>query len=159
MNVSVINQQKVISIDEELVQKQVLEVLVTEKISADEVAVYFVDTETISKLHLQFFNDASPTDCISLSYDPPKKAKDSYCFLGEVFICTEIAISYAKNIGAAPQEEVALYLIHGLLHLVGYDDMKPEDEVLMRAKEKEHLSHFRQLNLLPSSTNSTPLEA
>ena len=107
MNVSVINQQKVLPIDAELVKKQVQEVLSYEKISADEVAIYFVDTEAICQLHMQFFNDPSETDCISLSYDSPNESDGMYCFLGEVFICTEIAISYAKSIGVAPFEESA----------------------------------------------------
>ncbi len=94
----------------------------------EEVALYFVSTKTICELHDQFFQDPSPTDCISFPLGETH--------LGEVFVCPATAVAYAEKKGLDPYREVNLYIIHGLLHLVGYDDRTPQEKRIMRKKEK-----------------------
>lgn len=106
-------------------------------ISTDEVIFHFVSLKKISSLHMRFFDDPSPTDCISLPIDPPNKASGGYHLLGEVFICPQVAKLYAKAHNLSLFEEVIRYAVHGLLHLIGYDDIQLKDASVMRKKEEE----------------------
>ena len=134
MIIHVINEQKSLKISSRQVKNLVSLVLKEENCSCDEVSVTFVDTPRICELHEEFFQDNSPTDCISLPMD--MEEDDIYRILGEVFVCTDTAIEYAKEHNTDPKEETALYIVHGLLHLMGYDDIEDEDRVQMRAAEK-----------------------
>lgn len=84
-----------------------------------------VGNATIQKLNRLHHYKDRPTDVISLSYFN-KKMTDPY--VGEIFISVPYARSQAKQIGQSLQEELKFLFIHGLLHLFGYDHMKPADE-------------------------------
>ncbi len=105
-------------------------------ITCDELSIYFVTSPEISKLHKEFFNDPSPTDCISFPLDSS--------YLGDIFICPKAALDYdPKN----PYQEILLYLIHGLLHLLGYDDIEPLPRRKMRKMEKKCMDHLKRKKL------------
>ena len=157
MKVSVINNQKALPISKKLISNQVKAILMHMQILTDEICIHYVDKKSISVIHNQFFQDFSPTDCISLLYDTSSDNTNRYNFLGEIFICTEIAIEYAKKESQSPQEEITLYLVHGLLHLIGYDDIKKEDRIKMRKQEKICLDLLSLLDLLPKDTSHQKL--
>jgi probable rRNA maturation factor len=145
VDVHIFDQQNDLKFSHSTVKAAVKEILFLEKKGCDEVTIHFVDTPTICALHSQFFNDPSTTDCISLPMDSPEE-KD-YCVLGEVFICPKTAIDYAKKHRADAFYEVTLYLAHGILHLLGYEDYgaaEPE----MRAAENRHMQNLKQHDLL-----------
>ena len=75
----------------------------------EEVEVSFITDEAIAKVHADFLADSTPTDVITFAH-------------GEILISTETAIRQAAEHGQAPGREVALYIIHGLLHLNGHED-------------------------------------
>lgn len=128
MNIHVYNDQTAINISIGHVQLLVEHVLLLESVSTQEVMIHFVSKEKISQLHENFFDDPSPTDCISFPIDEET--------LGEVFVCPEVAIEYAHAHNTDPKDEVCLYIVHGLLHLMGYDDIEEKDRKIMRKKEK-----------------------
>ena len=66
-----------------------------------------------------------------------------YSILGEVFICPAIAVEYAEKHQKNPLEETTLYLVHELLHLIGYDDLNPEDRKEMRKAEARHMRKLK----------------
>lgn len=105
------------------------------KISTDEVILHFVSEDTISKLHKKFFNDPSVTDCITFPVDQAD-ARQSYHVLGECFICPKTAISQAMRHDVTTKEELYRYVVHCLLHLIGYDDTNPKDRARMKRKER-----------------------
>ncbi len=113
-------------------------------VKTDEVILHFVDTPTICKLHDQFFNDPTTTDCITLPIDGPNPIS-SPSLLGEVFICPKTGIDYDPE---HPHDEVFLYIIHGLLHLIGYDDIQEEDEKIMRKEEVVCLKLLEQQKMV-----------
>lgn len=115
----------------------VREVLSFLEISPKELAIYFVGEKKISELHEQFFQDPTVTDCITFPIDEE--------FLGEIFVCPKVALSNAKKRGLDPQKEVLLYVIHGILHLIGYDDLNPKERRSMRKMEKSCMRHLGQL--------------
>ncbi|CAF23778.1 unnamed protein product [Candidatus Protochlamydia amoebophila UWE25] len=123
----------------------VKEVIQKEQQTCDEVNIYFVDTATICKLHLDYFNDDTPTDCISFPMD--KDENSPYKILGEIFVCPQTAIEYALSHELDPYEETTLYLVHGLLHLMGYDDLEENDFLIMKEAEIRHMTHLKKLEL------------
>jgi probable rRNA maturation factor len=140
--VNVINQQSALSISTDQVQKIVKEVIRAESQRCDEVDLYFVDTPTICQLHADFFQDDSPTDCISFPLDDESEASP-YRLLGDVFVCPATAVAYAKKHHLNPYDETLLYIVHGLLHLMGYDDLNNQDRREMRKAEARHIQNLQ----------------
>lgn len=149
MQISVYKTQKKFPIDAASVHPVVLSVLAGERQQADEVAVHFVGTQKICALHAQFFDDPSPTDCISFPIDDPSTF--GYRVLGEVFICPETGFRFLPKDQRHTEklyEELTLYLVHGLLHLLGYDDIDPGDREVMRKTERFHMQRLKKANSL-----------
>lgn len=145
MNVSVSNKQKSLVIVSSQIKKIAIEVVRFEKKEYDEVAIHLVDKKTISRLHVEYFDDPSPTDCISFPVD--EEGGSGYRVLGDVFVCTEVALEYAISHHLDPYEEVTLYIVHGLLHLMGYDDIDKGPRAKMRAAEQRQMKHLNRLGL------------
>lgn len=83
-----------------------------------------VTDEAIARVHAQFFNDPSPTDVITFPY-------------GEILLGAGTVAAHAAGHGHSPDREAALCLIHGLLHLRGFDDLEPGPrECMGRTQEK-----------------------
>lgn len=146
MQVETINQQKSIAIDLRSVKKIVRFLLLELKIKCDEVAIHFVDIKTICELHQTFFNDPTPTDCITFPIDDTLESS-YYRMLGEVFVCPEVGIDYAKKNGKDPLDEICLYIIHGLLHLLGFNDIKEDEKLIMRKKEEWCINRLKEKNI------------
>ncbi len=140
MNVNFYNNSSFV-IEPSFVEALVISSLDFCSVKSSEVTIYFVDKSTICKLHEDFFNDPSLTDCISFPLDDPSEEGG---ILGEVFVCPEVAVDYAPE---TPLQEVALYIVHGLLHLLGYDDQTEEECVKMRAQEHYLLEKFGLLTV------------
>lgn len=149
-HVCILNQQSSLKFLETPLQALVESVLSEEGQSCDELALHFVETAEICRLHADFFNDPSTTDCISFPIDIDSEMGDEYRVLGEVFVCPETAINYAKEHNSNPYEELTLYVVHGLLHLLAYDDIEDEDRVLMREAETRNMNRLRRLGLILS---------
>lgn len=109
------------------------------KVICDEISIYFVDEKTICKLHKLHFNDPTLTDCISIQVDEPGTLN---CYLGEIYVCPQVAQTYIQKNKGNLYQEITLYLIHGILHLVGFDDIEPEDEKKMRLAEKDVMDYL-----------------
>jgi probable rRNA maturation factor len=146
MKIIIIDEQSSIKIDKKIIKLQVKTILEKEDIRTDEVILNFVNTKKIKELHLKYFNDEKSTDCISFPIDRPSE-KTSYHILGEVFVCTDTAKSYSKKHKIDIKKELALYIIHTLLHLIGFDDINESDIKIMRKKEKYYLSLFEKKNI------------
>lgn len=145
MIINIINEQDSLPINSDKVEKIISEIIKKEKCICDEVTVHFVDTKTICDLHESFFQDPSPTDCISFPMD--EEEDPFYRILGEIFVCPETAIKYAKEHQIDPFEETTLYIIHSMLHLLGYDDIEDQDRQSMRQAEMDYLNHLKENGL------------
>jgi len=148
VNIQCYNSQSLIPISIEQVQNLIISFLEMKGIQTDEIVVHFVDKKAISKLHNDFFDDPSPTDCISFPIDSPAEySPNTHHILGEIFICPEIALEYSQEHQIDLYKEISLYVIHGLLHLLGYDDVNPTDEKLMREEEAKGLKYMEEINV------------
>lgn len=141
MIVDISNLQNDHPIDEKEIERVVQSVIEGEGRSCDEVSITFVDRERISQIHADYFDDPTPTDCISIPMDcdGEEPIGESHFILGDVIVCPSIAIEYAANHGVDVDDEVKLYVVHGLLHLLGYDDIDPEERKKMRDAEAKHM--------------------
>lgn len=88
-------------------------------------------------------NDPTPTDVITFPGDP---AMD---FAGEICVSIEHAYAFAKRKNLDFARELTLYLVHGYLHLAGFDDIKPEWKRKMRRAEKKAVSWLEKTANLP----------
>ena len=118
------------------------------EITSDEVIIQFVEKQEIGKIHASHFNDPSPTDCISFPIDASGSPSPSV--LGEVFVCPQVAIDYGKDHHIDPYEETTRYVIHGILHLIGYDDLTEDDRDQMKTQENSCLKTLTEKKLLIS---------
>ncbi|MEM9079995.1 MAG: rRNA maturation RNase YbeY [Verrucomicrobiota bacterium] len=114
---------------EELLPRAVDEVVVRWPKSGlgelDELEVSLVDDATLARVHGEFLDDPTATDVITFDH-------------GEILISVEMAESRAQEFGKETWEEVLLYLVHGLLHLAGFQD-KAEDERREMAELQEEI--------------------
>jgi len=146
--IDIINKQKALKINSAEVEKIVEYAIAFENDHCDEVSINFVSTKKISSLHAQFFDDPTTTDCISFPIDDDDEIMSGYRMLGEIFVCPQTAIDYAENHQVDAYQELTLYIVHGLLHLMGYDDIDVKDRADMRAAEKRHMKNLQKLNLV-----------
>ena len=94
------------------------------------IGAVLVDDATLAGLHGRFLGDPSPTDVIAFDLDDGLGG-----VAAEVYVSVECAERVARERGVAVADEVALYLVHGALHLCGYDDRTPAQRTRMRAAE------------------------
>lgn len=99
-----------------------------------ELSIAFVDDATIAQVHADFMGDPAPTDVITFPADPTMDSA------GEIIVSVDHASSRAAELGEPFSRELSLYLIHGWLHLAGYDDRSDTDRIKMRAAEQEALA-------------------
>jgi probable rRNA maturation factor len=150
VRVRISNQQKDLPIPTRLIKRIAMEVVALEIKRAastnvySEVGLHFITTRAMCRLHDRYFDDPSTTDCISFPVDSTQCEER---LLGDVFVCPKTAIDYATLHDIDPQQELILYVIHGLLHLLGYDDIHPKERVKMRAAERRHLRHLNALGI------------
>ncbi len=110
-------------------------VLEGERVREAKVTLAFVDNPHIHRLNKQFLDHDEPTDVLTFPYSEPGSKK----LEGEVVIGFEIAKEYAADRGHDMAPELMLYVIHGCLHLCGYDDTTDGAAEEMRAKERQYL--------------------
>ncbi len=101
-----------------------------------EVDVSLVDETTIQEINRDYRKVDRVTDVISFAFeddDSPQSVilGDVPRILGEIFICVPRALEQAREIGNSKERELSFLFVHGLLHLLGYDHMRKEDEDVM----------------------------
>lgn len=102
-----------------------------------EIDVSLVDDETIHQINKDYRNVDRVTDVISFAFNDDKNPNDQINslevqkMLGEILICLPQAKRQAAEIGNTLERELSFLFTHGLLHLLGYDHMTPEDEAIM----------------------------
>ena len=134
-------------VDREWARKIVRGVLRAEKVpSPCEVSLVITDSGTVRRLNRDYRGVDQSTDVLAFSMSPQEAdfvlPPDNVLRLGEVVISYPRAEEQAREQGHSAARELALLLIHGMLHLLGYDHEKPEEGKKMRAREKELLENI-----------------
>jgi len=96
---------------------------------AGELSLVFLTDPAMARLHADFLDDPTPTDVITFEGDPAMLSA------GEICVSADTAATYAREHARDFASELTLYLVHGWLHLAGYDDLVPAKKRQMRAAE------------------------
>jgi len=108
----------------------------TRAATAINIEVDFVDKETIGALHRDFLQDPSETDVITFDLGMTPEARR----MAAIVICVPVAQKYAEQYGVSLREELLRLIIHGALHLLGYDDHTAAGKRRMRIVENKTLN-------------------
>jgi probable rRNA maturation factor len=100
--------------------------------------ISFVSGSEIHKINKTHLKHNYSTDIITFDYSGSQKSLD-----GEILISIDDALKNAKKYKVSAKEEICRLVIHGILHLLGYDDMKTEDKRKMKLKENQLLNKFK----------------
>jgi len=105
-------------------------VLADRRVPADmEVAILLVDERTIAELNQQHMGHEGPTDVLAFPMDEPGESPPAGpAILGDVVVCPAIAHAQAAERRIAPDDELRLLTVHGILHLLGMDHAEPDEE-------------------------------
>ena len=106
-------------------------------------SIAFLNKLAHSKIHGEFLQDFRPTDVITFPADPDNE------LIGEICVSVDQAIEEAAHRELPFDQELSLYLVHGWLHLVGFDDQNEEDRKIMRCEEANALSIIEKDELWP----------
>jgi len=142
VDVEISDAQAHVPIDHDRLRLLVAGVLRGEGVSAASISLALVDDPTIHRINREHLNHDWPTDVVSFVLSD----EGDEALSGELVVSTETAARVAAEIGAPPWNEVALYVVHGLLHLCGYDDLDEESAAAMRRREDEVLAREGLMN-------------
>ena len=131
-----------VPIDHRRLRSLVAEVLRGEGIFTALISLALVDDATIHRVNREHLDHDCPTDVISFVLSDEGDSVLS----GELIVSTETAARVAAEIGAPAWNEVALYVVHGLLHLCGYDDLDEDSAATMRQREDAALAREGLMN-------------
>lgn len=132
---------------------EIAEQVLKENFKEVNLSINFVSEEKIKQLNKDFRNVDKVTDVLSfpnlnknvdqtLKEFGQEKDEDGILFLGDIVICKKVAYKQAKEYGHSKKREVCFLVLHGLLHLLGYDHIEKKDEELMMKTANSILEKF-----------------
>jgi probable rRNA maturation factor len=128
-----------------------------------ELSMLFVDEKAMSDLNERFLGRTGPTDVLAFPMDDeliesgrqpdqggrgpgsPAEPSDAPILVGDVVICPRVAERQAREHVIAVEDEMTLLVVHGVLHLLGFDHEEDEEAVVMERRERELMMRFREL--------------
>jgi probable rRNA maturation factor len=144
--------QQTVLIDRKQIRAIAQGVLDGEGVSDADISLAFVDNATIHALNKRYLNHDEPTDVLSFPLSEPGAKK----LAGELVIGAEVALAEAQRRGHDVQAELALYVIHGLLHLCRFDDKSPAAVREMRQHERHYLKAHGLPDIADSPEETAP---
>jgi probable rRNA maturation factor len=159
VEVFVADEQDVVAIDVERWRELAMDVLSAEGVRGNaELSLLFVDEQSIAELNSEFLGKDGPTDVLAFPIDaddivvsngrsrelsgPDRNGIDSEdipLLLGDVVICPMVAVDQAPTHAGTVDDEFALLVVHGVLHVLGHDHSEEADTAVMRRRELELL--------------------
>ena len=112
----------------------------------NEISIVLTDSESIKDLNHKYLGHEGVTDVITFDYrcNSADTCSDKDDTIGEVIVCPAVAGESSNKYQNSVSEEIVLYIIHGILHLCGYDDHTSADRREMRRAETEILDNVRK---------------
>lgn len=118
-----------------------------------ELSITLVSLKEIQNLNLKYRAVNQPTDVLAFPLMEPSSGNESTPqVLGEVVISPETAREQASEYGQDYRDELCLLLVHGILHLLGYNHQGNKEKAAMVAKQEQMLDCFRKVNSLQDET-------
>lgn len=137
LSIEITNEQDVLRFDEGRLKRGARSVLRDAGIVAGSLSIAVVDDPAIHALNRKYLDHDCPTDVLSFVLE-----RDGGRLEGEVIASAETAAREAEQFGWTPQDELLLYVLHGTLHLVGFDDGTDLGRSVMRAAQRRYLAAF-----------------
>jgi probable rRNA maturation factor len=106
------------------------------------VSVSFVGDDEIAALNRERLNRAGPTDVIAFDLSEPGLPYDK---VGDIYISKDTALANSERFRVKPQEEMLRLVVHGVLHVLGYSDLKPADAAKMKRVQEKAVKSFKLL--------------
>lgn len=135
-----VNYQVEIEQDQQRYLKAAQWVAATFNLSSLQVSIAIVDDPTIHQLNREHLEHDWPTDVISFIFEADE---ESGCVEGEIIASADTATRLAAAAQWRPLDELLLYIVHGLLHLAGLDDIEGDQQAEMRKAERDCLTALR----------------
>ena len=132
-----ISNQQALPVDAQSLERIAVEILSDHRYSETEISLAIVDDATIHDLNARFLEHDYETDVLSFVFD---REVESGRLTGEVIVSADTAKRVADEMGGDYSSELLLYVVHGMLHLVGYDDKQTADRQTMRLKERHYMN-------------------
>ena len=142
-----VNNTSNIKIDKVLVHKIVQLLKNNFELTINSLIINFITDDEIKIININYLNHNYSTDIITFNYDGDKKFID-----GEIFISINDAEWNSKKFKVTFSEEILRLVIHGILHLLGFDDQSKAEKIIMKKYENKLLKNYKFL-LLSSENN------
>ena len=137
VRITIKNLQKKVFIQPQKIKKIINNVLKKERAKdRGEINICFINDALIRKLNKKYLKQDSFTDVLAFNIGNPEEKGGLYA---DILISADTALRNAKIFKTTPSYELKLYSIHGLLHLLGYDDHSLKDQKIIREKELEYV--------------------
>ncbi len=134
IQVAIANKQQHLKIDRRTIRRTVQQILLDHGVTEALVSVAVLDDAAIAELHARYLGDPEPTDVLSFPLEQAAGRLE-----GEVVVSAQTAVAVARRYKTKPETELLRYVVHGTLHLVGYDDGTRTERARMRAGERRYL--------------------
>lgn len=118
---TILNNQKKVRLALRPLQRFSEKATIQLKLRPDSAAIAFVTDSEIARLNKIYRKKNKPTDVLSFPAQNPARRPNKYQFLGDIAIAPAVARRYAKKNGRSLQTELCILILHGILHLLGYD--------------------------------------
>lgn len=148
IQIDIANKQRLLKLDRRQLRAAARSVLTAHGVDSAEISIAIVDDPAIHELNCRWLQHDYPTDVISFVLEERPGHLE-----GEIVASAETASQVASQLGAAPHDELVLYVVHGMLHLVGFDDQTPAAAQEMRDRECEIMN---QLGLPITDRDASP---
>jgi len=137
LTVNISSSQRALRIPRKKITALVEFVVAAQSTQVDEVDIAVVTSSRIAALNRRYLQHAGSTDVLSFDLSVPGGG-----IIAQVVVCGDVAVSQARSRRIGPQRELMLYIVHGLLHVMGFDDTTPQAAEKMYARQEELLEAF-----------------
>jgi probable rRNA maturation factor len=134
MNIVIANRQRTKKINSRLLKRIIAALFEDLKIEGAELGINVIGAKEMAQVNWNFLRHEGSTDVIT--FDHAEKRKQIY---GELFVCADDAVRQAKEFQTGWQSEIVRYIVHGVLHLLGHDDVNAKAKRKMKAEENRLL--------------------
>ena len=137
LTVNISSSQTALRVPRKKITAMVEFVASAESTQLDEVDIAIVTSRRIAALNRRYLQHAGATDVLSFDLSSPGGGT-----IVQIIVCGDVAVREARARHIALQRELMLYIVHGLLHVMGYDDTTPQAAEKIRARQEELLEAF-----------------
>lgn len=150
-DVVVFDEQSAVAVDSATLAELARAVLVERGVAGGELSLSFVDEQTMAELNGRYLDGDGPTDVLAFPLDAGADSTGAISadgpapvLLGDVVVCPVVAERQADDRSMSAADELALLVVHGVLHVLGLDHAEADEAAVMQAAERDLLARFHR---------------